>query len=97
MYTDNAYSAQFKSILRGKLLVTLFAIDSFRICIHPQCIGLARNAFTIIIEKVESWAYQIGNYSMLGNIQNENLKARYAMIFRLKRAAFRLNTREYDL
>ena len=33
------------------------------------------------IEKVKSWVYQIENYSILSNVQNERLKARYTIPF----------------
>ena len=48
-------------------------------------------------EKVESWLYQIENYSVLASAYGENLKARYAMILLTKGAAMWLHTRGYDL
>ena len=49
------------------------------------------------MEKVESWVYQIENYFVLANVQNENFKARYATLLLTKSAAIWLRTRGYDL
>ena len=49
------------------------------------------------MERVESWVYQIENYFVLANVQNENLKARYATLLLTKSAAIWLRTRGYDL
>ena len=32
------------------------------------------------IEKIESWVYQIENHFVFANVQNESLKARYAIL-----------------
>ena len=39
------------------------------------------------IAKMESWVYQIENYFILANVQNENLKARYTTLLLTKSAA----------
>ena len=49
------------------------------------------------IKKVESWVYQIKNNLILANVQNENLKARYATLLLTKNTAIWMHARGYDL
>ena len=49
------------------------------------------------MEKVESCVYQIENYFILANVQNENVKAGYAKLLLIKSATIQLYARAYDL
>ena len=49
------------------------------------------------MEKIESWVYQIDNYFILANVQNESFKARYTILLLTKSATIFLHTRGYGL